>query len=167
MAQLIFVKRVNYSRWLVIGGVIALAVFALGFITGEVGPLFYGIGGLWLVVIAFVAIVIHLAGSGQVAALSADSTSLTLESNGLVGHGLPRQVLRSDVSNWRWLTQASNSRQVGPVLGMLGFDIGRKTYRMPLTTAQGADIEALRQLAPEAMDALLAKFPALASLPRP
>lgn len=167
MAQLIYVNRVNYSRWLVIGGVIALAVFALGFITGEVGPLFFGIGGLWLVVIAFIAIVIHFAGSGQVAALSADSTSVTIESNGLVGRGLPKVLLRSDLSNWRWLTQAGNSRQIGPVLGMLGFNVGRKTYRMPLTTAQGADIEALRQLAPDAMDALLAKFPNLTSLPRP
>lgn len=167
MQGVIYRNRVNFSRWLIIGGALALAVFILGFFTGEIGPMFFGIGGLWLVVIAFVAIVIEFAGRGQVAQVSLEPPTLVVEANGLLGYGRPHILPLAEIGNWRWLTQSSNRRQVGPTLGMLGFDHDGKTYRLPLTAAQAANVEALRQLAPDAMDALLARFPNIATLPRP
>lgn len=167
MARVIFRNRINYSRWIVIGAAIAAAVTALGLFTGEVGPLFYVMGGGWLVVLAFIALVIQGAGSGQVAQLSIEEPTLVIESNGLTGHGLPRAIPRSETGEWRWVTQASNSQQIGPKLGMLAFNHGRKTYRMPVTTAQALDIAALRELAPEAVDALVVKFPELKQKPMP
>lgn len=167
MQGVIYRNRVNFSRWLIIGGVAALAVFLLGFVTGEIGPMFFGIGGLWLAVIAFIAIIIQVAGGQQVAQLSLEPPTLVVEANGLFGQGRRQIMPLNEIGNWRWLTQSSNSRQIGPKLGMLAFEHGSKTYRLPLTTAHAADIEALRQLAPDAMEALLAKFPHLASLPKP
>ena len=70
MAKILFRNRMNYSRWLVIGTIIALGVLSLSLFTGEVGPLFAVMGGGWLVVLAFIAIVIQLAGGRQVAAVA-------------------------------------------------------------------------------------------------
>jgi len=168
MAKILFRNRMNYSRWLVIGTIIALGVLSLSLFTGEVGPLFAVMGGGWLVVLALVAIVIQLAGGRQVSQLSQDGPqTLVMESNGLTGFGLPRVLPIAEISNWRWLSQGSNSQQRGPKLGMMAFDHDKKTYRLPMTTAKAIDIEGLRALAPEAVDGLIAHFPALRSLPLP
>jgi hypothetical protein len=167
MARVVFRNRMNYSRWIVIGTVIAVAFTALGLFTGEIAPMFYVMGGGWLVVLAFVALIIQGAGSGQVAQLSIEEPTVVIESNGLTGHGLPRAIPRSEIGNWRVLTQGAGSQKVGPKLGMLAFNHGRKTYRLPMTTAQAVDVAGLRELAPEAVDALVEQFPELASRPMP
>ena len=165
MARVVFRNRSNYSRWLVIGALIAPAFSALGLVTGEIAPMFYVMGGGWLVVLAFVALVIQLAGSGQVAQLSIEEPTVVIESNGLTGRGLPKAIPRSEIGNWRVLTQGAGSQKVGPKPGMLAFDHGRKTYRLPVTTAHAVDIAGLRELAPEAVDALVAQFPEVRSKP--
>lgn len=168
MDRVIFRKRQNFSRWIVIGLVLAVAVFSIGFVSGEVGPLFFGIGGLWIAVLIFVAVVVQSAGRYQVAQLSlAGARGLIVESNGLFGRGIPRLLPPNSTDNWRALTQASNSRGIGPSLGMLAFDVGKKTYRLPLTTADAADVAALSELAPAAMMILSAKYPKVEQLPKP
>lgn len=167
MARVVFRNRTNYSRWIVIGAIIAAAFTALGLVTGEIAPMFYVMGGGWLVVLAFIALIIQGAGSGQVAQLSIEEPTVVIESNGLTGHGLPKAIPRSEINNWRVLTQGAGNRQVGPRLGMLAFDQGRKTYRLPVTTAQAVDVAGLRELAPEVVDALVQQFPQVTSKPMP
>ena len=159
MARVVFRNRTNYSRWIVIGAIIAAAFTALGLVTGEIAPMFYVMGGGWLVVLAFIALIIQGAGPGQVAQLSIEEPTVVIESNGLTGHGLLQAIPRSEIGNWRVLTQGAGSQKVGPKLGMLAFDHGRKTYRLPVTTAQAVDVAGLRELAPEAVDALVQQLP--------
>ena len=61
-------------------------------------------------------------------------------------------------TNWQWLTQGAD-RHVGPRLLMLAFDFKGKTYRLPISTAEVVDLEALRSLAPEVVDDMIAHNP--------
>lgn len=167
MDRVIFRKRQNFSRWIVIGLVLAIAVFSIGFVSGEVGPLFFGIGGLWIVVLILVGLIVQSAGRFQVAQLALRDKDLVIESNGLFGRGVPKTVPVRDIDNWQMLTQASNSRGIGPSLGMLAFSVGKQVYRVPLTTAEAADVEALSELAPAAMTLLTARYPDVEALPKP
>lgn len=167
MDRVVFRKRQNFSRWIVIGLVLAIGVFSIGFFSGEVGPLFFGMGGLWIVVLIFVGLIVQGAGRFQVAQLSLRDKDLVIESNGLFGRGVPKAVSMRDIDNWQMLTQASNSRGVGPSLGMLAFTVGKRVYRVPLTTAEAADVAALSDLAPAAMTMLLARYPEVERLPKP
>ena len=167
MDRVIFRKRQNFSRWIVIGLVLAIAVFSIGFVSGEVGPLFFGIGGLWIAVLLLVGLIVQGAGRYQVAQLALREKELVIESNGLFGRGVPKAVPVREIDNWQMLTQASNSRGIGPSLGMLAFSVGKATFRVPLTTAEAADIAALSELAPAAMTMLTARYPDIERLPKP
>lgn len=160
MQRVIFTNRMKFSAWVVGFLVFGLVMLVLSQVTGEIGPMFLAFGVLWIGVAVFVAIVIALAGGAQIASVTLDGEhSLIVESNGLFGRGRERHLPLGEIRNWQWLSQASNSKGIGPKLYMLAFEHDGRVYRLPLTTAQMVDMAAFRTLAPAVVDDLSTRMP--------
>lgn len=127
---------------------------------GKEFMVFFGcLGGVWIMVALLVAVVVALAGKGQVVELRMEGETLTVRTVGLFGPGGSFVMPAAAATNWRWLTQGGD-RHVGPRLLMLAFDFKGKTYRLPISTAEVVDLEALRAVAPEQIiDDMIAKNP--------
>ena len=93
------------------------------------------------------------------AELKTEGETLTVRTVGLFGPGRSFVMPPAAATNWRWLTQGGD-RYVGPRLLMLAFDFKGKTYRLPISTAEVVDLDALRSLAPaEVIDDMIAHNP--------
>ena len=149
MSRIIFRKPTAFSKWVYVFAGLGLALAAPGLIFGKEFMVFFGcLGGVWLMVALLVAVVVALAGKGQVAEMRMDGETLTVRTVGLFGPGRSFVMPAAAATNWRWLTQGAD-RHVGPRLLMLAFDFKGKTYRLPISTAEVADFVALRALASE------------------
>lgn len=160
MSRIIFRKPTAFSKWVLIFAGLGLALLVPGFLGGKEFMAFFGcLGGVWIMVAILVAVVVALAGKGQVAELSMDGETLTVRTVGLFGPGRSFVMPPSEATNWRWLTQGGD-RYVGPRLLMLAFDLRGRTYRLPISTAEVVDLEALRAFAPEqVIDDMIAQNP--------
>jgi hypothetical protein len=160
MSRIIFRKPTAFSKWVLIFAGLGLALLMPGFLAGREFLAFFGcLGGVWIMVAIFVAVVVALAGKGQVTELSLEGEILTVRTVGLFGPGRSFVMPASEATNWRWLTQGGD-RHVGPRLLMLAFDFKGKTHRLPISTAEVVDLEALRTLAPvQVIDDMIEKNP--------
>ena len=110
---------------------------------------FFGcLGGMWIMVALLVAVVVALAGRDRSRSYAMEGETLTVRTVGLFGPGRSFVMPAAAATNWRWLTQGAD-RHVGPRLLMLAFDFKGRTYRLPISTAEVVDLEALRMVAPE------------------
>jgi hypothetical protein len=160
MSRTIFRKPTAFSKWVLAFAGLGLALFLPGLLLGKEFMVFFGcLGGVWIMVALLVAVVVALAGKGQVAELSIEGETLTVRTVGLFGPGRSFVMPSAAATNWRWLTQGAD-RHVGPRLLMLAFDFKGKTYRLPISTAEVVDLEALRVVAPEqVIDDMIVKNP--------
>jgi hypothetical protein len=160
MSRTIFRKPTAFSKWVLIFASLGLALLVPGFIGGEGFMAFFGcLGGMWILVAILVAVVVASAGKGQVAELSMEGETLTVRTVGLFGPGGRFVMPPSEATNWRWLTQGGD-RYVGPRLLMLAFDFKGKTYRLPISTAEIVDLDALRTFVPRhVIDDMVAQNP--------
>jgi hypothetical protein len=160
MSRTIFRKPTAFSKWVFVFAGLGLALLLPGFLGGREFKFFFGcLGGMWFMVALLVAVVVALAGKGQVAELSVEGETLTVRTVGLFGPGRSFVMPVTAATNWRWLTQGAD-RHVGPRLLMLAFDFKGRTYRLPISIAEVVDLEALRVVAPEqVIDDMIAKNP--------
>lgn len=160
MSRTIFRKPTAFSKWVFVFAGLGLALFLPGLVAGKEFIVFFGcLGGMWIMVALLVAVVVALAGKGQVAELGLEGETLTVRTVGLFGPGGRFVMPSAAATNWRWLTQGAD-RHVGPRLLMLAFDFKGKTYRLPISTAEVVDLDALRALAPEqVIDDMIAQNP--------
>jgi hypothetical protein len=160
MSRTIFRKRTAFSRWVLGFAGLGLVLFLPGLVFGKEFLVFFGcLGGVWIMVALLVAVVVALAGKGQVTEASVDGDTLKVRTVGLFGAGGSFDLPAAAATNWRWLTQGAD-RHVGPRLLMLAFDFKSKTYRLPISTAEIVDLDALRLVAPaEVIDDMVAKNP--------
>jgi hypothetical protein len=160
MSRTIFRKPTAFSKWVLAFAGLGLALLAPGLVLGKEFMVFFGcLGGVWIMVALLVAVVVALAGKGQVAELSVEGETLTIRTVGLFGPGRSFTMPSAAATNWRWLTQGAD-RHVAPRLLMLAFDFKGKTYRLPISTAEVVDLEALRALASEqVIDDMIAQNP--------
>ena len=160
MSRLIFRKTTGFSKWVFVFAGLGLALFVPGLVLGREFTAFFGcLGGVWIMVALLVAVVVALAGKGQVTELSVEGETVTVRTVGLFGPGRSFVMPLAAATNWRWLTQGAD-RHVGPRLLMLAFDFKGRTYRLPISTAEVVDLEALRSLAPEqVIDDMIARNP--------
>jgi hypothetical protein len=164
MSRTIFRKPTAFSKWVLVFAGLGLVLLVPGLFGGKEFMAFFGcLGGVWIMVAILVAIIVALAGKGQVAELSMDGETLTVRTVGLFGPGRSFVMPPSETTNWRWLTQGGD-RYVGPRLLMLAFDFRGKTYRLPISTAEVVDLDALRELAPtHVIDDMIAQNPGRAA----
>jgi hypothetical protein len=160
MSRTIFRKPTAFSKWVFVFAGLGLALLLPGLVFGREFMVFFGcLGGVWIMVALLVAVVVALAGKGQVAELRMEGETLTVRTVGLFGPGGSFVMPAAEATNWRWLTQGAD-RHVGPRLLMLAFDFKGRTYRLPISTAEVVDLEALRALAPEqVIDDMIAQNP--------
>jgi hypothetical protein len=160
MSRTIFRKPTAFSKWVFVFAGLGLVLLAPGLVLGREFMVFFGcLGGVWIMVALLVAVVVALAGKGQVAELRSEGETLTVRTVGLFGPGVSFVMPVAAATNWRWLTQGAD-RRVGPRLLMLAFDFKGRTYRLPISTAEVVDLEALRALAPEqVIDDMVAQNP--------
>jgi hypothetical protein len=149
MSRTIFRKPTAFSKWVLAFAGLGLALLLPGLVLGKEFMVFFGcLGGVWIMVALLVAVVVALAGKGQVVELRMDGETLTVRTVGLFGPGGSFVMPAAAATNWRWLTQGAD-RHVGPRLLMLAFDFKGKTYRLPISTAEIVDLDGLRTVAPE------------------
>lgn len=160
MSRTIFRKPTAFSKWVFVFAGLGMALLLPGFLGGREFKFFFGcLGGVWIMVAILVAVVVALAGKGQVAELKMEGETLTVRTVGLFGPGRSFFMPSAAATNWRWLTQGAD-RHVGPRLLMLAFDFKGRTYRLPISTAEVVDLEALRVVAPEqVIDDMIAQNP--------
>lgn len=160
MRRIIFRKPTAFSKWVLVFAGLGMALLLPGLVLGKEFMVFFGcLGGVWIMVALLVAVVVALAGKGQVVELRMEGETLTVRTVGLFGPGGSFVMPAAAATNWRWLTQGGD-RHVGPRLLMLAFDFKGKTYRLPISTAEVVDLEALRAVAPEQIiDDMIAKNP--------
>lgn len=160
MSRTIFRQPTAFSKWVFVFAGLGLTLLLPGLVLGREFLVFFGcLGGVWIMVALLVAVVVALAGKGQVAELSVDGETMTVRTVGLFGPGGSFVMPSAAATNWQWLTQGAD-RHVGPRLLMLAFDFKGKTYRLPISTAEVVDLEALRVLAPkEVIDDMVAQNP--------
>jgi len=160
MSRTIFRKPTAFSKWVFGFAGLGLALLVPGLVLGRELMAFFGcLGGVWIMLALFVAVVVALAGKGQVTEVSVEGETLTIRTVGLFGPGRSFVMPAAAATNWRWLTQGAD-RHVGPRLLMLAFDFKGKTYRLPISTAEVVDLVALRSLAPEeVIDDMIAQNP--------
>ena len=160
MSRTIFRKPTAFSKWVFIFAGLGLALMVPGFFGGEGFMAFFGcLGGMWIMVAVLVAVVVALAGKGQVAELRMEGETLTVRTVGLFGPGRSFVMLPSEATNWRWSTQGAH-RHVGPRLLLLGFDYRGKTYRLPISTAEVVDLDGLRAVVPtQVIDDMIERNP--------
>jgi hypothetical protein len=160
MSRTIFRKPTAFSKWVFVFAGLGLALLLPGLVFGREFMVFFGcLGGVWIMVALLVTVVVALAGKGQVAELRMEGETLTVRTVGLFGPGGSFVMPAAAATNWRWLTQGAD-RHVGPRLLMLAFDFKGRTYRLPISTAEVVDLEALRALAPEqVIDDMIAQNP--------
>ena len=160
MSRTIFRKPTAFSKWVFVFAGLGVALLLPGFLGGREFKFFFGcLGGVWIMVAILVAVVVALAGKGQVAELSMEGETLTVRTVGLFGPGRSFVMPPSEATNWRWLTQGGD-RYVGPRLLMLAFDFRGRTYRLPISTAEVVDLDALRAFVPEqVIDDMIAQNP--------
>jgi hypothetical protein len=160
MGRTIFRKPTAFSKWVFVFAGLGLALLAPGLVLGREFMVFFGcLGGVWIMVALLVAVVVALAGKGQVAELRVEGETLTVRTVGLFRPGRSFVMPAAAATNWRWLTQGAD-RHVGPRLLMLAFDFKGGTYRLPISTAEVVDLEALRALVPEqVIDDMIAQNP--------
>lgn len=149
MSRTIFRKPTAFSKWVLAFAGLGLALLLPGLVLGKEFMVFFGcLGGMWIMVALLVAVVVALAGKGQVAELNIEGETLTVRTVGLFGPGGSFTLPAVEATNWRWLTQGAD-RHVGPRLLMLAFDYKGKTHRLPISTAEVVDLDGLRTVAPE------------------
>jgi hypothetical protein len=160
MSRTIFRKPTAFSKWVLVFAGLGVVLLLPGLVFGKEFMVFFGcLGGVWFMVALLVAVVVALAGKGQVVELSDEGETLTVRTVGLFGPGRSFTMRSAEATNWRWLTQGAD-RHVGPRLLMLAFDFQGKTYRLPISTAEVVDLEALRAVAPgQVIDDMIAKNP--------
>jgi hypothetical protein len=160
MSRTIFRKPTAFSKWVFVFAGLGLALFLPGVVLGKEFMIFFGcLGGVWIMVALLVAVVVALAGKGQVTEVNVEGETLAVRTVGLFGPGGSFVMPSAAATNWRWLTQGAD-RHVGPRLLMLAFDFKGKTYRLPISTAEVVDLDALRALAPEqVIDDMIAQNP--------
>lgn len=160
MSRTIFRKPTAFSKWVFIFAGLGLALFLPGLVKGKEFMVFFGcLGGMWIMVALLVAVVVALAGKGQVTEVSVEGETLTVRTVGLFGAGGSFVMPAAAATNWRWLTQGAD-RHVGPRLLMLAFDFKGRTYRLPISTAEVVDLDALRLVAPgQVIDDMIAQNP--------
>lgn len=160
MSRTIFRKRTAFSKWVFVCAGLGLVLLLPGLIKGKEFLIFFGcMGGMWIMVALLIAVVVALAGKGQVTELSVEGETMEIRTVGLFGPGARLVIPLAAATNWQWLTQGAD-RHVGPRLLMLAFDFKGRTYRLPISTAEVVDLEALRSLAPEhVIDDMIAQNP--------
>jgi hypothetical protein len=160
MSRTIFRKPTAFSKWVFVFAGMGLALLLPDLVFGREFMVFFGcLGGVWIMVALLVAVVVALAGKGQVVELRMEGETLTVRTVGLFGPGGSFVMPAGAATNWRWLTQGAD-RHVGPRLLMLAFDFKGRTCRLPISTAEVVDLEALRTLAPEqVVDDMIAQNP--------
>jgi hypothetical protein len=160
MGRTIFRKPTAFSKWVFVFAGLGLALLVPGLVLGREFMAFFGcLGGVWIMVALLVAVVVASAGKGQITELSAEDETLSVRTVGLFGPGGSFVMPSVAATNWRWLTQGAD-RHVGPRLLMLAFDFKGRTYRLPISTAEVVDLEALRAVAPEqVIDDMIAQNP--------
>ncbi len=160
MNRIIFRKPTAFSKWVFVFAGLGLVLLVPGLVIGREFMAFFGcLGGVWIMVALLVAVVVAMAGKGQVTELSVEGETVTVRTVGLFGPGRSFVMPSAAATNWQWLTQGAD-RHVGPRLLMLAFDFKGKTYRLPISTAEVVDLEALRSLVPEhVIDDMIEKNP--------
>ena len=134
MSRIIFRKPTAFSKWVLAFAGLGLALLLPGLVFGREFMAFFGcLGGVWIMVALLVAVVVALAGKGQVVELRMEGETLTVRTVGLFGPGGSFVMPAAAATNWRWLTQGGD-RHVGPRLLMLAFDFKGRTYRLPIST---------------------------------
>jgi hypothetical protein len=125
----------------------------------ELGWFFGIIGIVWLIVGSFVYLVIQLSGRGMVTEMRRIAETLRIRTAATFGQSAEEIVPLAATSKWRWQSQGvgGSARPIRYRQVMLVFDQGRHTYRVPLTGASVVDLAALRDLAPEIVDDMIAR----------
>lgn len=160
MSRTIFRKPTGFSKWVFVCAGLGLVLLVPGLVLGREFLAFFGcLGGVWILVALLIAVVVALAGKGQVTELTVEGETLKVRTVGLFGPGGSFVMPSAAATNWRWLTQGAD-RHVGPRLLMLAFDFKGKTYRLPISTAEVVDLDALRSVAPgQVIDDMIAHNP--------